>query len=164
MPISPYLRRLRDLVGRARLVVPSVTALVHDDAGRVLLVRHADRGVWVMPGGAIEPDETPADAVVRETAEETGLRVEPVAIAGVFGGPAFLVRYANGDETNYVMTVFACRTIGGTPRPDGDETLDVRFVARDAVAGLDVAPWVPIVLAAVGDGRAPAAFAPPAGR
>jgi 8-oxo-dGTP pyrophosphatase MutT (NUDIX family) len=162
MPMSPYIRRLREVVGHARLVVPSVTALVHDDAGRVLVVRHADRGLWVLPGGAIEPDERPADAVVRETAEETGLQVEPVAIAGVFGGPAFLVRYANGDETSYVMTVFACRTIGGTPRPDGDETLEVRFVDRAGVAGLDVAAWVPVVLAAVRDGSAPAAFAPPA--
>ena len=44
-----------------------------------------------MTAGAIDPGETPAQAVVREVREETGLIVEPVAIAGVFGG--------EGDDT-----------------------------------------------------------------
>src|SRR5262245_64452297 len=95
MPISEYLRNLRAKVGPALLVVPSATGLVYDTDGRVLLVRHSNAGVWVAPGGAVDPDETPQDAVVREVWEETGLRVEPVALSGVFGGPEFHVRYAN---------------------------------------------------------------------
>jgi 8-oxo-dGTP diphosphatase len=67
MPISPYVRRLRDAVGSALLLLlPSVTALIHDDASRLLLVRQRDGGGWSTPGGSMEFDETPADAVVRE--------------------------------------------------------------------------------------------------
>jgi 8-oxo-dGTP pyrophosphatase MutT (NUDIX family) len=44
--------------------------------------------------------------VVRETWEETGLLVKPVGTVGLFCRPAFVVRYSNGDETQYVMTVF----------------------------------------------------------
>src|SRR5262249_3636324 len=69
MPISEYLRAVRATVGHALLLVPSVTGLVRDDAGRVLLVRHSNGGVWVAPGGAVDPDERPADPVVREVRE-----------------------------------------------------------------------------------------------
>src|SRR5262249_30102470 len=98
MPISEYLRNLRSKVGPTLLLVPSVTGLVFDDDGRVLLVRHSNGGVWVAPGGAIDPGETPQDALVREVWEETGLRVMPKRMCGVFGGPEFHVQYANGDE------------------------------------------------------------------
>ena len=38
------------------------------------LVFHPRLGVWIPPGGHVEPDETPAEAAVREVTEETGLR------------------------------------------------------------------------------------------
>ncbi len=42
--------------------------------GRVLMVREREaHEVWTLPGGGIEPGETPSQAVVREVAEETGL-------------------------------------------------------------------------------------------
>lgn len=71
--ISDYLRRLREIVGRELLVLPSVTAAVLDDDRRILLVRVADRDRWVLPGGAVDPDERCLDAVVRETREEAGV-------------------------------------------------------------------------------------------
>ena len=77
MPISPYLERLRQQIGNDLLLVPSVTAIIYDREHRILLARHAENGVWVAPGGSIDPDESPADAVVREVWEETGLLVEP---------------------------------------------------------------------------------------
>ena len=79
MGMSDYLHGVRAKVGHALLVVPSATGLVYDDQGRVLLARHANDNVWMAPGGALDPDESPADAAVREVWEETGLVVEPVA-------------------------------------------------------------------------------------
>lgn len=140
--MSPYVRALRARVGSARLLLPSVTALVFDDAGRLLLVRQGDLGVWSTPGGAMEPGESPADAVVREAWEETGLHVEPLCLAGVYGGDETVVRYPNGDETQYVMLVFDCAVRGGAPRADGDETLEVRYVAADEARSLALTPWL----------------------
>ncbi|HEV3049610.1 MAG TPA: NUDIX domain-containing protein, partial [Longimicrobium sp.] len=131
MPISPYVRELRERVGSRRLLLPSVTALMYDDRGGLLLVRQRDGGVWSTPGGVMEPDETPADAAVREAWEETGLMVEPRRVFGVYGGPEFIVRYPNGDESQYVMIVFECAVVGGTLRPDDDETLEVRYWTAD---------------------------------
>jgi ADP-ribose pyrophosphatase YjhB (NUDIX family) len=88
--MSTHLRHLRERIGHDLITLPSVTACVLDPAARMLLARHAE-GVWVPPGGAIEPNERPLDAVRRETREETGLGVEPHDLVGVFGGPEFQV-------------------------------------------------------------------------
>lgn len=72
MPMSEHVRRLREKVGGELLLLPSVTTLVVDDDGRLLLVRDADSGFWSVIGGAVEIDEAPEDAAVREVEEETG--------------------------------------------------------------------------------------------
>jgi 8-oxo-dGTP pyrophosphatase MutT (NUDIX family) len=153
MPISEYLRTLRVALGTRLLLVPSVTGLVFDAEGRLLLARHASEGRWVAPGGAVEPDEAPQDAVVREVWEETGLRVEPVSLAGVFGGPEFRVRYENGDEVAYVMAVYECRVLGGALREDGEEILELRFVAPADLPALPLSPWARRLLPTLLAGR-----------
>ena len=83
---------------------------------------------------------------MREVWEETGLCVEPRALRGVYGGPDFRVRYPNGDETTYVMSVFDCRRLGGTLRADGVETLDARWVAPAELDALPLGRWVRVLL------------------
>jgi len=161
MPISPYIRALRARVGPARLLLPSVAALVYDEAGGLLLVRQSDGGVWSTPGGVIEPDETPADAVVRETWEETGLWVEPRRIEGVYGGPEFIVRYPNGDESQYVIITFECAVRAGHLRPDKEETLEARFWMSEEAATLPLASWLRPVLSTFYTHSASTDFASP---
>jgi 8-oxo-dGTP pyrophosphatase MutT (NUDIX family) len=153
MAMSPYIRRLRDAVGHDLLVLPSVTGIVFDAQDRLLVVEDADTGTWVAPGGFIEPGEHPAETVVRELREELGIEVEPFNILGVFGGDGFEVVYSNGDRTSYVMTLFECRIVRGTPQPDGEELRHVRWVARDELAGLGLTGWAARVLPLVHEAR-----------
>jgi 8-oxo-dGTP pyrophosphatase MutT (NUDIX family) len=132
--ISPYLRRLREAVGRELLLVPSVAVLVWEEDSRLLLVRDAETGRWQTIGGAIEPDESPQEAALRETREEVGAVVRIERIRAVLGGPQFRLTYANGDEVAYVPTVFDARIITGVPRPDGEETLEVRWFTTQDLA------------------------------
>lgn len=140
MPMSEYIRGLRERVGTTVLEVPTVSVLAFDAQQRVLLVRHAEGNDWTTPGGMMEPYETPADAAVRETWEETGLHVALKRIVGVFGGPICASAYANGDKLAWVATVFEGTVIGGTLRPDGEETLEVRYVARHEIASMPCKP------------------------
>ena len=146
MSLSPYIKQMRAHVGHDLLLLPSIGAAVYDDAGRILLTHHADHDAWVWPGGCCEPDEIPADCVVREVWEETGLFVAPVSLLGVCGGPGLRVHYPNQDRVSYVMSVFECKVLGGTLRADQVETLEARFFPVDEVRNLRLAPWVPEVL------------------
>ena len=88
MAISEHYAQIRRKLGTALILVPGVAAIIRDEAGRILFQRKDD-GTWSLPAGAIEPSENPAQAIVREVQEETGLKVKPERIVGVFGGDGF---------------------------------------------------------------------------
>ena len=161
MGMSPHVRRLRAAVGSELLVLPSATGIIYDDRNRILLVRQTESGIWTAPGGAIDPHETPADAVAREVWEETGLHTKPLRLLGVFGGPPCLVTYPNGDRTIYVMTVFECGVIGGELHGKSDETSEARFFAAEDLHSYSTSRWVQHVLPLFYDRSRSAYFEPP---
>ena len=92
-------------------------AIVEDDGGRVLLTRRRESSDWVLPGGSVEEQEAPWEALVREVAEETGLDVAVGRLVGV---------YAKRRERDLVF-VFTASPIGGELRTS-DERDRVEFV------------------------------------
>ena len=106
--------------------MPSVSTALFDTEGRLLIAQQAGSSLWMTVGGAVEPDESPSDAVVREMWEETGLHVVPMRMLGVFGGREFRVIYPNGDEAAYTVILFEVRLLGGTLRADGEEAAALR--------------------------------------
>jgi 8-oxo-dGTP pyrophosphatase MutT (NUDIX family) len=142
MPMSDYLKELRQKVGHALLLLPSAAVVLHDAQDRILLCLHADKNVWVTPGGLIEPGEQPADAAVRETMEETGLAVQITGILGAYGGEDLIIDYPNGDKAAYVGIIFRGRIIGGEARPDGTETLDLRWFSRQELMLVPHSKWL----------------------
>jgi len=106
-------------------------AIVFDDTGRVLLHRRSDNGQWVIPGGAIEKDETAEAAAIREAKEETGYDVRALRLVGVYSNPAdTTVQYPDGNVKVWVVVMFECRLIGGKPELS-DETLEVGWFPPD---------------------------------
>ena len=110
-------------------VRPSVAAVIFDRRGRILLQQRSDGGQWGLPGGSVEIGESVATAVVREVLEETGLRVKPRRIVGVYSNPALqVVRYPDGNVWHYVTTCFECTVLGGE-LTTCDETLALGYFA-----------------------------------
>lgn len=56
-----YMGQLRKLVGHRLLIAPGVRAIIQERAGRTLLIRRSDNGVWAMPAGGLEPGESAMD-------------------------------------------------------------------------------------------------------
>jgi len=130
MPISPYVAAMRARIGSDLLMLPSVAGVVRNDAGQVLFARRSDTGQWSVPGGVVDPGEQPAEAVVREVFEETGVHIAVDAVAGVACHP---VRYPNGDRCDYLSVWFRCRALGGVAAVNDDESLEVGWFAPDAL-------------------------------
>jgi 8-oxo-dGTP diphosphatase len=134
MAVSPYIVRLRSHIGNDLLLLPGVSAVVRNDAGQVLLARRSDNGRWSLPAGIIDPGEQPADAVLREIYEETGVHAEIERVGGVATHP---VVYPNGDVCEYLNVWFRCRAVGGKPRVDDDESLAVGWFDLAELPELD---------------------------
>jgi 8-oxo-dGTP pyrophosphatase MutT (NUDIX family) len=149
MGMSDYMRRLRGKIGRDYVLIPAAGALIRDHEGRILLVRHVD-GPWQFPGGAIDPDEPPEDAVRRECREEASIEIKPIRIAGAFGGADYRSRYTNGDEVGIVTIVYEAELVSGTPRPGDDETQDVGWFSPDDLDTLDLRPTARATLVRLG--------------
>ncbi len=114
--ISAHVARLRAAVGHGLLLLPAVSVLPLDQAGRLLLTRHAGHhDGWGILGGAVEVGESPAEAAVREAGEEIGAEVALVRLLDVLGGPDYEVTYPNGDQAAYVTAVR--RSIAHGTRP-----------------------------------------------
>jgi ADP-ribose pyrophosphatase YjhB (NUDIX family) len=123
-------------------IVPAVSAVVEDDTRRILLHRRSDDGRWSIPGGRIELGESAASAVVREVREETGVRVVPVRIVGVYSDPRSVVAYSDGEVRQRFSVCIACRPVGGALSIASGETLEVRYVSIDELAELEMSPFV----------------------
>jgi 8-oxo-dGTP pyrophosphatase MutT (NUDIX family) len=134
MPISPYLKSLRDELGTRLLFLPGVTAVVFDDAGRVLLAERADNGHWALIAGVMDPGEQPSETAVRECFEETAVHVVPERVISVITQPPNT--YPHGDECQYVDIAFRCRAVGGEARVNDDESVAVGWFALDELPPL----------------------------
>jgi 8-oxo-dGTP pyrophosphatase MutT (NUDIX family) len=140
MPISPYLKAVREKVGHDLLTMTAVSISIFDSEGRLLLGKDTEMHCWTLPGGAVDPNEQPADAAVRECFEETGLLVKLDTLIGVFGGPEFLVHYPNGDVTYYTTAAFRASIIGGSHRPMDGELSDLTYFSQSECDSLNMSP------------------------
>jgi 8-oxo-dGTP pyrophosphatase MutT (NUDIX family) len=128
-PASPAGISLEPDWERALGVRPSVSAVIFDRKGRLLLQQRSDGGQWGLPGGSVEIGESVRDAVIREVREETGLRVAPGRLVGIYSEPALqVVRYPDGNVWHYVNVCFECAVRGGA-LTTCDETLALAWVA-----------------------------------
>lgn len=104
----------RRLAGELGHITPKVgaEAAIFDDDGKILLVRRADDGKWCLPCGWVEPNESPAEAAVRETREECGLDARVVQLVDVF---ARKPDSGHGPHAA-IAVVYLCEVSGGTLR------------------------------------------------
>jgi len=112
--------------------IPCIGAIVFDEQGRLLLVQRANppaQGKWSLPGGRLEPGETPETGVVREVREETGLDVTVIREVGT------IQRDAPSGDT-YVIRDFLCAlSTDATPVAD-DDASDAGFFTLTEVIEL----------------------------
>lgn len=123
----------------ANSLVAAAGVLAVNEEGAILLQRRRDTEQWALPMGKQEIGESVTECAIRETGEETGVRVEVTGILGVFSDPAHIVAYGDGEvRQEYEVTLLA-RPVSGKPTVN-DEASDVRWVQPVQLDDLDIHP------------------------
>ncbi len=121
----------------ARILRPIVAVsavIVHD--GRILLVNRGsepNKGLWSLPGGAIELGETARDALIREVREETCLDIEPLRVAYVHD---VIMKTDQTVLWHYVIISYFAAVVGGHARASSDAAA-VEWVPLENVKNLE---------------------------
>jgi ADP-ribose pyrophosphatase YjhB (NUDIX family) len=132
MGTPDFIVELRTKIGHDPLWLPGVTGVIfdrHPAPERVLLVQRADNGRWALITGILDPGEDPAEGLLRECLEETGVRAEL--------GPLFAVdstgqqTFPNGDVCSFLNITFRGTALSGEARVNDDESLAVAWCALD---------------------------------
>src|SRR5690242_11309734 len=122
----------------------SVSGVIPDDHGRVLLIRRRDNQHWEPPGGVLELAETIHDGLRREIREETGLDIEPGPLTGVY----------KNMPRGIVALVFRCKITGGHLTPN-DEVTAFRWADETDIRHLTSQAYAVRLLDALHEGGAP---------
>ena len=108
-------------------------AVFRDD--RILLVREHSDGLWSLPGGWADVNDSPGDSVVREIREESGFATRCVKLVALYDRD----RHHHPPMYLHVYKIFfLCELLGGSPSPSL-ETDDIGFFAETELPPLSTA-------------------------
>jgi ADP-ribose pyrophosphatase YjhB (NUDIX family) len=127
-PLDSLLPLKSTIFSRMSPVVAGAAAVINQE-GKILLMRRADNQLWAMPAGQMEVGESPAEAVVRETYEETGIHCVPKALVGVYDSR----RWDKGILHHVYKFTFLCEPQAEQSDEPFDplETLEIGWFAQN---------------------------------
>ena len=115
----------------------AVDAVIEDGKGNVILIKRKYPpflGMYALPGGFIEKNETPRQALLREVKEETNLHVKIKKIIGKYD------KEGRDPRGRIVSTAFKCNIIGDLPELEfGDDASTVELVPIEKLNDLNLA-------------------------
>lgn len=117
-----------------------VRGAVFDKQHRILLVKENSDGRWSLPGGWVEVNESPSQAITKEIFEESGFETEPVKLFAVYDKHC----HAHPPQVPHAHKLFfLCKIMGGQ-KSASIETSDVEFFAKENIPPLSLNRVVPL--------------------
>ena len=122
-------QEVHNLNSPPKLFVCVGSVVLNDD--QVLFIRQAKgeslETQWSIPWGFVDSNETPEEAAIRETLEESGIHAKVVGFLG----------FQNLPQTGWIGLVFLCHHLGGIPKADNIETDKAVYFSKDELLNLD---------------------------
>ena len=127
-----YHGKLRALAGDEEvLIMVGARCLLRDDQGRILLIKRSDNGLWAVPAGGMELDDSVRQCAIREVYEETGLTPTELAPIAILSGAESTETNQWGHTYQFHMTVFLATAWTGELVTQTDETTDAGWFHPD---------------------------------
>lgn len=104
---------------------------VLNERSEVLLIQRKDNGMWALPGGCHDLDETPKDCAERECREESGYEVEVTDLLAVYSSNRY--EYVNypWKENQFCHVFFRAKLVSGQPKTSSETTQVAWFAEKD---------------------------------
>ena len=122
-------------------IVVAASAFVLDSDRRLLMIRRTDSGLYALPGGRHELGETMTATAIRETYEETGIRIKVASLIGIYSNPDHVMAFSDGEVRQEFSICFRAWPVGGAPRLS-DESMEVQWVEQGMLAKLNIHPSI----------------------
>ncbi len=115
-----------------------VTGFIFNQENQMLLIHHKKLDLWLPPGGHIDPNETPDEAILREIDEETGLKVIllnqsqiiPTGNTKMHLALPFNVNVHSVGDHDHCTFNYICKSVSSEIIPKKDEILGYKWVSR----------------------------------
>ncbi|MFH0737727.1 MAG: NUDIX hydrolase [Candidatus Micrarchaeota archaeon] len=110
---------------------PFACDMILIEDGKILLIKRAFdpfKGMWAIPGGKIEDDETAEGCAIREMKEETGLDIVLIRMTGLYSDP-------KRDPRGIIAATYLVKRIGGIVRA-GDDAGEAEWFSLDSLPKL----------------------------
>ncbi len=120
-----YIKYIRDMVGNSRIMLNATAVVIPNERNEILLQKRSDNGLWGLPGGLMELDESIEECAIREVKEETNLDVTLTKFIGVFINP--FMRWREKDDAQVFGFGFVGSVTGGELRVNDQESTEVRY-------------------------------------
>lgn len=116
-----------------------IAARIKNKGGKVLAVhlnKEKPEGVWVMPGGKLEDNESARNCVIREVKEELGIDIKPIKICGIS-------EVSYGEDNVWIFIYYESEIISGTPIPqEENKTLEVKYIKPSELHMSETIVWI----------------------
>lgn len=103
---------------------------ISNERGQVLLIQRSDNQKWALPGGSQNRGETMRDCAIRETFEETGLRIEVTDLLGIYSSMNYEAKNYPYPKRDYCHVVFMGKITGGS-LSNSEETLTAKWFSEN---------------------------------
>lgn len=117
------------------------TCILIEYDGKLLLEHRKDSDTWAVIGGGLKLNERLVDGVIRETFEETGIRLreEKVTFYGIYDDPSRIASYPDGNVWRILTVVYRVRLAELPEMICSEESRELRFWGREELNGVKVA-------------------------